>query len=88
MPTFLVVFFFSNSTEHPINAPPTKGDPFQTEFPESVGCLLKMKEGVVRVYKNEDALQQDQPLDWPYCDTKTFLSDQNIMYCFIMDGPL
>lgn len=74
--------------EHPINAPPTKGDPFRTDYPDSVGCELKMKHGVVHVYKNEEAMEKDQPLDWPYCDVKTFLNDQNIMYCFIMDGPL
>ncbi|XP_060592630.1 AMP deaminase 2-like isoform X2 [Ruditapes philippinarum] len=74
--------------EHPINAPPMSGDPFRIEYQESVGCSFKMKEGVVHVYKNEESLEKDQPLDWPYCDVKSFLKDQNIMYCFIMDGPL
>lgn len=77
-----------NILEHPIHAPPTKGDPFEVEFQESVGCKLKMKKGVVHVYKDEECLEKDQALDWPYCDVQSFLTDQNLMYCFIMDGPL
>ena len=65
-----------------------KGDPFKVTIPESVGCKLKMKEGVVHVYKNDECLEKDEPLDWPYCDIKTYLADQNLMYCFLMDGPL
>ena len=55
---------------------------------ESVGCKLKMKQGVVHVYKDEETLQKDEPLDWPYVDVQTFLADQNLMYCLISDGPL
>ena len=74
--------------EHPINAPKTFGDPFQVDKMESVGCKLKMKQGVVHVYKDEETLQKDEPLDWPYVDVQTFLADQNLMYCLISDGPL
>ncbi|XP_052803791.1 AMP deaminase 2-like isoform X3 [Mya arenaria] len=74
--------------EHPINAPKTLGDPFKVELPEGVGCSLKMSKGVVKVYKDEERMAKDEPFEWPYCDVKTFLSDQNLMYCFIMDGPL
>lgn len=75
-------------SEHPINAPKTSGDPFKVDVPESVGCKLKMKQGVVHVYKDEEALVNDQALDWPYVDVQTFLSDQNLMYCLMSDGPL
>ena len=75
-------------TEHPINAPKTDGDPFKVEFPENVGCKLKMKQGVIHVYKDEEALVKDEPIDWPYVDTRTFLDDQNLMYCLMSDGPL
>ncbi|XP_052254330.1 AMP deaminase 2-like isoform X2 [Dreissena polymorpha] len=74
--------------DHPIHAPPMTGDPFKVDFLESVGCKLKMKKGVVQVYKDEEKLAKDQPFEWPYCDVENFLKDQNLMYCFIMDGPL
>lgn len=47
-----------------------------------------MKQGVVHVYKDEEALVNDQALDWPYVDVQIFLSDQNLMYCLMSDGPL
>jgi len=55
---------------------------------DSVGCKLKIKQGVVHVYKDQEQMDKDEPLDWPYCDVQTFLADQNLMYCFIIDGPL
>ena len=74
--------------EHPIHAPPIKGDPFKPELPDSVGCKLKVKQGVVYVYKDQEHLDKEEPLDWPYLDVQSFLADQNVMYCLIMDGPL
>ncbi|KAL3886679.1 hypothetical protein ACJMK2_026658 [Sinanodonta woodiana] len=74
--------------DHPINPPEVKGDPFQCEFPDSVGCHLRMKHGIVYVYKNKESMENDKPFDWPYIDLDTFLADQNMMYAFISDGPL
>ena len=47
-----------------------------------------MKQGVVHVYKDEESLAKDEPIDWPYVDSRTFLDDQNLMYCLMSDGPL
>ncbi|KAK6166096.1 hypothetical protein SNE40_022865 [Patella caerulea] len=74
--------------DHPIHAPPMSGDPFSFQFVESVHCKLKMKQGVVYVYKDEESLEKQQPIDLPYVDLKSFLADQNLMYAFISDGPL
>lgn len=81
-------FFSPRFIEHPIHAPPTKGDPFAVEMLDTVGCALKMKKGVVHVFKDQEHMEKDEPLDFPYCDVDSFLADQNLMYCFIMDGPL
>ncbi|ESP03173.1 hypothetical protein LOTGIDRAFT_137775 [Lottia gigantea] len=74
--------------DHPIHAPPTAGDPFNVPLQESVHCSLKMKQGIVYVYKDEENLMENKPIDFPYVDLKSFLADQNLMYAFISDGPL
>lgn len=73
---------------HPIDPPPKTGDPFDVPIPDSVGCHLKMKQGVTYVYADEEALANDKPLELPYPVLKTFISDQNLMYTLISDGPL
>lgn len=49
---------------------------------------MKMQDGVMRVYKDEEMLEQGKPFDWVYLDIQSFLKDQNLMYAFISDGPL
>lgn len=73
---------------HPIDPPPKTGDPFDVPIPDSVGCHLRMKQGVTYVYADEEALANDKPLELPYPVLKTFISDQNLMYTLISDGPL
>ncbi|XP_021362572.1 AMP deaminase 2-like isoform X5 [Mizuhopecten yessoensis] len=79
----------TTAADHPINPPPMSGDPFHiAEMPENVGCVIKMKGGVPYVYKDQEAFDRQEPLEWPYPDVKTFLADLNMMYAFISDGPL
>lgn len=53
-----------------------------------VECSLKMVQGLMYVYENEEAVKNNTPLELPYVQPKTFLADQNIMYALISDGPL
>lgn len=53
-----------------------------------VECCLKMVQGLMYVYENEEAMKNNTPLELPYVQPKTFLADQNIMYALISDGPL
>ena len=49
---------------------------------------FQMKNGVCYVYKDREALEREEPIEWPYPDLKTFLADQNLMFALIADGPL
>lgn len=74
-------------SDHPFH-PPKKEDPFDIEVPMGVECCLKMVQGLMYVYENEEAMKNNTPLELPYVQPKTFLADQNIMYALISDGPL
>lgn len=77
----------STVSDHPFH-PPKKEDPFDIEVPMGVECSLKMVQGLMYVYENEEAVKNNTPLELPYIQPKTFLADQNIMYALISDGPL
>lgn len=83
--TFCVLTF--PVSDHPFH-PPKNEDPFDMEVPTGVECCLKMVQGLVYVYENEEAMEKGTPLELPYIHPKTFLADQNIMYALISDGPL
>jgi len=58
-------------------------DPFRTDnLPENLGYQLKMKDGVVYVYPNEEAASKDEPKPLPYPNLDTFLDDMNFFTCF------
>uniref|UniRef100_A0A7N8YMP2 AMP deaminase n=1 Tax=Mastacembelus armatus TaxID=205130 RepID=A0A7N8YMP2_9TELE len=51
-------------------------DPYSMEgIPENLKYELQMKDGIVHVYDNAEALKQDQPHILPYPDLETFVSD-------------
>lgn len=77
----------SLSSDHPIN-PPITDDPFQCDFLDDGGYCLKAVNGVTHVYKNEEDLLNDSPLDFPYPQLQEFLTDQNIMFALMSDGPM
>lgn len=79
---------YISEKNHPIDPPRVRGDPFDIPLPESVGCCLKMKDGVSHVYASPEDMACDKALELPYSDLKSFLADQNLMYAFISDGPL
>lgn len=47
-----------------------------------------MKGGVCHVYKDGEALEREEPIEWPYPDLHSFHADQNLMFALIADGPL
>ena len=64
------------------------GNPFACPIEESLGCELRMEGGVMHIYKNEEMLEANKPIELPYPELATFLADQNIMFALIADGPL
>lgn len=74
--------------DHPIHAPPTRGDPFKVKSKSPAGCILQFQEGVMCVYPNEVSLVDNKPFDWPRPNVEDFVKDQNMMFAMISDGPL
>lgn len=56
-------------------------------IPENLGFELKMRDGIVNVYDNTDALRDDKPRNLPYPDLETFAIDLSHVLAMIADGP-
>ncbi|XP_072242501.1 AMP deaminase 3b isoform X2 [Leuresthes tenuis] len=56
-------------------------------IPENLNYELKMKDGIINVYEDADALKQQQPLSLPYPDLETFAIDLSHVLAMIADGP-
>lgn len=63
-------------------------DPYSMEdIPQNLNYILKMKDGIVHVYDNEEALKQALPRSLPYPDLETFAIDMSHVLAMIADGP-
>ncbi|XP_056137184.1 AMP deaminase 3b [Lampris incognitus] len=63
-------------------------DPYSMEgLPEDLNYELQMKDGIVYVYSNAEALKQQQPHSLPYPDLETFAIDLSHVLAMIADGP-
>uniref|UniRef100_A0A665WQ56 AMP deaminase n=1 Tax=Echeneis naucrates TaxID=173247 RepID=A0A665WQ56_ECHNA len=63
-------------------------DPYSMEgIPENLNYELQMKDGIVYVYDNTEALKQQQPHTLPYPDLETFAMDLSQVLAMIADGP-
>lgn len=70
--------------------PPQKGeDPFRTDnLPGDTGYKVAMKNGVIYVYPDKDALSKGKPKDFNYPDLHEFVDDMNFMIMLIAQGPV
>ncbi|KAG7274429.1 hypothetical protein CRUP_033585 [Coryphaenoides rupestris] len=63
-------------------------DPYSMEnIPENLGFELKMRDGIVNVYDNMEALGENKPRNLPYPDLETFAIDLSHVLAMIADGP-
>lgn len=63
-------------------------DPYSMEnIPENLNFELKMKDGIVRVFENAEALRESRTHDLPYPDLETFAIDLSHVLAMIADGP-
>ncbi|XP_047436490.1 AMP deaminase 3 isoform X2 [Mugil cephalus] len=63
-------------------------DPYSmNNIPENLNYELKMKDGIVNVYDNTEALRMIQPHNLPYPDLETFAIDLSHVLALIADGP-
>ncbi|KAF6721518.1 AMP deaminase 3 [Oryzias melastigma] len=56
-------------------------------IPENTNYVLQLKDGIVHVYENEEALKNNQPHKLPYPDLETFAIDLSYVLAMIADGP-
>ncbi|KAM9765761.1 AMP deaminase 3 isoform 1-T1 [Menidia menidia] len=57
------------------------------DIPEDLNYELQMKDGIVHVYDDAEALSKKQPHDLPYPDLETFAIDLGHVLTMIADGP-
>ena len=76
------------SSDHPVHAPAQKGDPWDCDFPADKGYLMKPVNGVFHVYKDQEALEKEDPCNYPYPNLITFVGDMTRLCAMIADGPL
>jgi len=68
--------------------PPEKNDPWKTDFQEDCGYKVKLARGVYSVYKNEQDLTNNKPINYEFVDLETFVTDMQLLCGMIADGPL
>lgn len=56
-------------------------------IPEDLNYELQMKDGIVNVYDDAEALEQQRPHNLPYPDLETFAIDLSHVLAMIADGP-
>ncbi|KAK3569744.1 hypothetical protein QTP86_004067 [Hemibagrus guttatus] len=68
---------------------PSEGeDPYSMEdMPQNLDYILKMKDGIIYVYDDAEALSKDKPHTLPYPDMETFSIDMTHVLAMIADGP-
>lgn len=74
--------------DHPVHAPASKGNPWECEFYPDKGYLMRPVNGVYHVYKDQTAMDNDEPCNFPYPNLDTFVGDMNRLCAMIADGPL
>ncbi|XP_046906818.1 AMP deaminase 3b isoform X1 [Hypomesus transpacificus] len=63
-------------------------DPYSLEgIPDDLDYVLQMKDGIVNVYDDAEALRQQRPRSLPYPDIETFAIDMSHVLAMIADGP-
>lgn len=83
-----VLSLASLSADHPVHAPASKGNPWECEFVPDKGYLMRPVNGVFNVYKDQTAMDNNEPCSFPYPNLDTFVGDMIRLCAMIADGPL
>ncbi|XP_060857396.1 LOW QUALITY PROTEIN: AMP deaminase 2 [Metopolophium dirhodum] len=72
--------------DHPVHPPASVGDPWQCDFPPSLGFTIRAQDGVFQMYSSPDS---ETPVQgFPYPNLETFCRDMQRLCTMISDGPL
>uniref|UniRef100_A0A6Q2Z7F7 AMP deaminase n=1 Tax=Esox lucius TaxID=8010 RepID=A0A6Q2Z7F7_ESOLU len=85
----LCLFSVSISSSAEMYPCPGEGeDPYSVkDIPEDLNYMLQLKDGIVNVYDNAEALEKKQPRSLPYPDLETFAIELSHVLAMIADGP-
>lgn len=88
----ILIWYFCNCkchtttfTDHPVHPPSRSTDPWNLEFPDDKNYLIKSKNGVFHVYKDQAGVEE---MDFTYIKLDTFVQNMHTMCAMIADGPL
>uniref|UniRef100_A0AAR2LHU5 AMP deaminase n=1 Tax=Pygocentrus nattereri TaxID=42514 RepID=A0AAR2LHU5_PYGNA len=85
---FLINFVPSNHCADICPCPHKGEDPYSmNDIPENLDFELKMRDGIIYVYDNAEALSKNRPRCLPYPDLETFAMDLSHVLAMIADGP-
>ncbi|KAK9709785.1 AMP deaminase [Popillia japonica] len=73
--------------EHGIH-PPSRGNPWEPPDIPDNSYVFKAHQGVYHVYQDEEHVLKNEPINYPYPNLETFVTDMNTMCQMIADGPL
>lgn len=79
---------FRRISDFPIHPPIKEGDPFDVKMQDNLNFTMKMVDGVMHVYESKAMAEQGKPIELPYPDRLSYLSELNLMLALISDGPL
>jgi len=74
--------------DHPVHAPPSTTSPWECDSPPSKGYIFSPLRGVYQVYKDQNALDNNNPLPYTYPHLDLFVQDMNRLCSMIADGPM
>lgn len=63
-------------------------DPWNIEVPDGTKYILRVDNGIVGIYQDEDDLSKSKPVNYPYPPLHEFIDDIRTICDMITDGPL
>jgi len=73
---------------HPIHPPEGANDPWNVEFPPDCGYKARCEKGVYKVFKTEEDMNNNKPLNYETVGLEQFVTDIQLLCGMIADGPL
>ena len=74
--------------DHQVHAPKSGGNHWECSFPPDQGHLLRIEQGVFKVYRNQEDMEKGKPISYQCPSLEEFVKDLQKMCTLIADGPL
>jgi len=74
--------------DNPVHAPRSGGDHWDCIFHQSLGYKFSIQKGVFSVYRSQDDVEAEKPMEFNYPCLDVFVRDMQMLCALIADGPL